>query len=370
MDGLMRMQRAWPPCRLLLFLPLIVFLHTPTHAMTNNATAQALIDRVEAALPEHVGAAVLVIDNGQVIFRHGYGLADVESNTPVTPRTNFRMASVSKQFTATSVMLLADEGRVSIDDTLDQFFPGFPAYGKHITVRHVLNHTSGLPDYEDLVPEGTTLQLHDRDVLKIILDTDKPLFEPGTRYKYSNTGYSLLALMVEQVADQPFHTFVHDRIFKPCGMDRSAVYIRGLNEVQDRAFGHNMRDGQWVRDDQSVTSAVLGDGGIYSSIDDLTRWVAALHEERLLKPQTYKAMYTPPLIDGKSTGYGFGWRIDTYKGQTRIHHTGSTRGFSLCLQRFPERNAAVIVLINNSIDEDSMTPAAERVSDVTLFGAD
>lgn len=347
----------------LLLAALALLMPNLSHAQPED---DSLRNRVEAALPEHVGAAVLVIDDGEVIFREVYGLADVENNTPVTPKTNFRIASVTKQFTATAIMLLVDQGRISLDDTLDQHFPGFPDYGRHITVRHLLNHTSGLPDYEDLVPEGTTLQVHDRDALKIMLDTDTPLFEPGSKYKYSNTGYALLALIVEQVAEQPFQDFVRYRIFKPCRMQRSVVFVHGLNEVSERAFGHKMKNGQWVRNDQSVTSAVLGDGGVYSSIDDLTRWVRALHAERLLTTKSYKAMYTVPEIDGKPTGYGFGWRIDTYKDLTRYHHTGSTRGFSLCLQRFPERNAAVIVLINNSVD-GKMTPVAERVSDVVLF---
>lgn len=338
----------------------------PTHAMPNTSRTQQLATRVEATLPEHIGAAVLVIDDGRIIFRHTYGLADIENHTPVTPQTNFRIASITKQFTATAIMLLVEDGKLSLDDTLDKLFPRFPAYGKYITVRHVLNHTSGLPDYEDLVPEGTTLQVHDRDVLKIILDTDTPLFDPGRQYKYSNTGYALLAVIVEQIAEMPFQTFVKDRIFEPCRMANSVVYVRGLNEVKDRAYGHSKQDDQWKRDDQSVTSAVLGDGGIYSSIDDLAKWAAVLHKQRLLRKDTYAAMYTPPTIDGQSTGYGFGWRIDTYMGEARYHHTGGTRGFSLCLQRFPGRNAAVIVLINNNI-EGSMTPVAERVSDILLF---
>ena len=353
-----------PRSRAILLLAALVAL------MPNLSNAQpddtSVSNRVETALPEHIGAAVLVIDKGEVIFREAFGLADVENNTPVSPQTNFRIASVTKQFTATAIMLLVDRDRVSLDDTLDQYFPGFPDYGQRITVRHLLNHTSGLPDYEDLIPEDTTLQVYDRDALKIMLDTDRPLFEPGSRYKYSNTGYALLTLIVEQTAEQPFQDFVRDRIFKPCRMERSVVFVHGLNEVPHRAFGHTKKDGAWVRDDQSVTSAVLGDGGVYSSIDDLARWVRALHAERLLTSKSYKAMYTPPKIDDGNTVYGFGWRIDTYKGETRYHHTGSTRGFTLCLQRFPDRNAAVIVLINNSID-GKMTPVADRIAGAVLF---
>ncbi len=328
-----------------------------------------LADRIESALPDHAGAAVLVIDKGTIIFRQGYGLADAEDQTPVAPQTNFRIASVTKQFTATAVMLLVDDGKFSLEDTLDEFFPGFPEYGKRITVRHLLNHRSGLPDYEDLIPDKTTLQVHDLDVLKMILDTDEPLFEPGSDYKYSNTGYTLLGLIVEQAADQPFHTFLKDRIFEPVGMDKTVMFVRGLNQVPDRAFGHKKRFGKWTRDDQSLTSAVRGDGGIYSSIDDLAKWIAALDSQQLLSDNATHQMFTPTKTNDESIGYGFGWRIDTFKDQRRIHHTGGTRGFSLCLQRFPDRNAAVVVLINNNI-EGNMTPVAERVADLVLFSGE
>jgi CubicO group peptidase (beta-lactamase class C family) len=338
----------------------------PTSDLYADSSDAKLSDRIEAALPEHAGAAVLVIDDGKVIFQQTYGLADAQNNTPVTSKTNFRIASITKQFTATAIMLLVDDGKLSLDDTLDKFFPGFPAYGKHITVRQVLNHRSGLPDYEDLIPENTTLQVHDLDVLKMILATDEPLFTPGTDYKYSNTGYTLLGLIVEQVADQPFHSFVKDRIFKPCKMGKSVLYVQGLNAVPTRAFGHARQDDTWTRDDQSLTSAVRGDGGIYSSIDDLAKWIDALDHNSLLSKDAYKDMFTPVPTDDETLAYGFGWRIDTYQDEYRVHHTGGTRGFSLCLQRFPNRQAAVIVLINNNV-EGGMTPVANRVADLVLF---
>ncbi len=324
-----------------------------------------MTDRVQAALPDHVGAAVLVIDHGEVIFQQTYGLADAESQTPVTPQTNFRIASITKQFTATAIMLLVDDGKLSLDDTLDTFFPGFPDYGQRITVRQVLNHRSGLPDYEDLIPDTTTLQVHDLDVLKMILDTDAPLFEPGDRHAYSNTGYTLLGLIVEQVANQPFHDLLKTRIFNPVGMDRTNMFVRGLTAVPDRALGHTKHEGQWTRDDQSLTSAVRGDGGIYSSIDDLAKWIAALDSQRLLSDESTQQMYLPTKTD-ESFGYGFGWRIDTYHDEYRVHHNGGTRGFSLCMQRFPERKAAVIVLFNNNV-KGGMTPVGDRVAELVLF---
>ena len=350
----------------------ILLLLMPGHsdAKPTKQTIRVSPEQVHKVLPEHIGASVLVMDRGRVVFRHSYGTADIETGNKVSPATNFRIASVTKQFTATAIMLLVDDNKLALDDTLDKFFPGLPGYAEKITVRHVLNHTSGLPDYENLIPQGTTLQVNDLDVLRLILDTDTPMFEPGAQYHYSNTGYALLGLIVEQVADQPFHGFVAQNIFKPCSMNRSVFFVRGLNDIQERAFGHTRKDGQWVRNDQSVTSAVRGDGGIYSSIDDLARWVASLDRGSVLSKSSARQMYTPGKTnDGKATGYGFGWRLDTYRGQKRVHHTGSTRGFTLCLQRFPERKAAVIVLINNSVGK-SLTPTAERISDLLLFADD
>ncbi len=209
---------------------------------------------VESALPPHLGACVMAIDHGKVVFEQGFGIADIEGKTPCTPSTNFRIASTSKQFTATAVMLLVDRGKLLLDDRLTTFFPGFPGYGKDITVKQMLDHTSGLPAYEKLIPPGTTLQLDDYDVLHLLMDTKAPLFPAGERFEYSNSGYVLLGLIVEVVAQKPFQDFVASEIFRPLGMKGSEFYQRGLNEVPRRAFGHTRQDGKWVKSDQSLTS--------------------------------------------------------------------------------------------------------------------
>ena len=203
------------------------------------------------------------------------------------------MASVSKQFTAAAVMLLVDRGKISLDDTLSKFFPGFPEYGRKIKVSHLLIHTSGLPAYEELIPLGTTLQLDDSDVLHLLMDTKSPRFEPGEKFEYSNSGYTLLGLIVEVAAKQPFHEFMAAEIFKPLGMDNSVLYVRGLNAIQNRAYGHEEREGKWVRSDQSLTSAVRGDGGVYASLHDYLKWLTALDERKLFSPAAYQAIFSP-----------------------------------------------------------------------------
>jgi CubicO group peptidase (beta-lactamase class C family) len=329
-----------------------------------------LARQVEAVLPPHVGACVLAIDDGRVVLEYAGGVADIESKTPCTPATNFRMASVSKQFTATAVMRLVDQGKLSLDDTLDAFFPGFPAYAHKITVKHLLTHTSGIPDYEDLIPDGTTLQLDDLDVLHLLMEKKEPRFAPGEKFAYSNSGYALLGLIVEVVAKIPFHQFMSDEVFRPLGMKNSVLFQHGLNEVPHRAFGHARRDGDWVRADQSLTSAIRGDGAVYTSLRDYHRWLRGIEDKKLLSASSYSAMFTPHVAtDRGDSRYGFGWFIDEYRGEQRIHHNGDTRGFRLCAQRFPRRQAALLVQLNNEAQGDTqqMTTLGERLADVLIF---
>jgi CubicO group peptidase (beta-lactamase class C family) len=329
-----------------------------------------LARRVEAALPPHVGACVLAMDHGRVTFEHAFGLADVETRSPCTPATNFRMASVSKQFTATAVMLLVDRGRLSLDDRLSSFFPGFPEYGSQITVKHLLTHTSGVPPYEELIPAGTTLQLDDLDVLHLLMDAPAPRFAAGEKFEYSNSGYALLGLIVEVASKTPFHEFVAAEVLRPLGMNDSVLYQRGLNQVPHRAIGHAREGGRWVRADQGLTSAIRGDGAIYTSLRDYQKWLRGIEDQALLQPASYAAMFAPQVTsDRGGSRYGFGWFIDAYRGEPRFHHNGDTRGFRLCIQRFPQRRAALLVQLNSDLNgpTDEMTTLGERLADLLIF---
>jgi CubicO group peptidase (beta-lactamase class C family) len=277
------------------------------------------------------------------------------------------MASVSKQFTATAVLMLVDRGKLSLDDTLDKFFPGFPKYGEKITIRHLLTHTSGLPEYEKLVPEGTTLQLDDLDVVQLLMDAKEPLFPAGEKWEYSNSAFVLLGMIVEIAADQPFQDFMADEIFKPLGMDRTVLYQRGLNGVTHRAYGHEKKNGRWIRADQSVTSATRGDGVVYTSLEDYLKWLTAQAQSKLLSPASRLAMFTPQVKTTRDdSSYGYGWFIDEYRGTRRIHHNGDTRGFRLCVQMFPERLAGIVLQFNGEVEEN-MTKVGERLADVLIF---
>jgi CubicO group peptidase (beta-lactamase class C family) len=279
-----------------------------------------------------------------------YGLANLETRMMCLPHTNFRLASVTKQFTAMAIMMLAEEGALSLDDTLARFFREFPPYGHDITIRHLLTHTSGLPDYETLIPPGTTAQLRDSDVLEILRCQNKTAFRPGSRFAYSNGGYALLALIVEVAARQTFAEFLRENIFLPLGMNGTVAYVAGRSEVPQRALGYSKTGVSFSRTDQSLTSAVLGDGGIYSSALDLLKWDQALYTDGLVGESMLRQAFTAhsSSSDMPGSGYGFGWYVARRGGEEHVWHYGSTCGFSTSFHRFPDRKWSVILLANRS----------------------
>ena len=309
------------------------------------------------------GASVLVVRDGKAIVRRAYGLADVEKRIAATPATNYRLASVTKQFTAASILLLMESGKLQLDDPVRRWLPSLPEATSAVTIRHLLTHTSGIIDYEDVIPEGTTEQVHDADVLRLLESQDRTYFPPGSGYRYSNSGYALLALIVERASGQTFAAFLRERIFLPLGMTNTVAFEDGISTVAHRAFGHTLANDVWTRTDQSVTSAVLGDGGIYSSIDDLARWDAALYDDRLLRRESRELAFAPATdTDEPNVNYGFGWRIT---GDTQWH-SGETRGFRNVIVRDPGRRLTVVILTNRNGPE----PYAKALEIARLFRRD
>jgi CubicO group peptidase (beta-lactamase class C family) len=288
------------------------------------------------------GAAVLVLEDGVPVFRRAWGLADLEHGIRATAATDYRLASMTKEFTAAAILLLAEDRRLGLDDPVRKWLPSLPEAADAVTIRELLTHTGGLIDYEDLIPAGATEQVHDADVLRLLERENRTYFTPGTQYRYSNTGYSLLSLIVARASGRDFASFLRQRIFVPLGMYGTLAYEAGVSSVPHRAFGYSPGGG-WTRTDQSLTSAVLGDGGIYSSIDDLAKWDAALYDTRLLSRESLAAAFTPATAtDDSAVRYGFGWRIT---GET-LWHSGETIGFRNVIVRFPRRHFTVIVLTN------------------------
>ena len=335
--------------------PLLVFcsvLAGCASAPSREASLGTLMKRYDGDGP---GASLLVVRDGVPVVRRGYGFADVEHHVAASPQTDYRLASVSKQFTATAILLLAQDGKLSLDDRARRWLPSLPAAAEAITLRQLLSHQGGLIDYEDIMAADTRVPLRDKDVLALLAKTDHLYFAPGTSYRYSNGGYAMLALIVERASGMPFQDFLHQRIFLPLGMTSTLAYVPEGPPVPHRAFGYSEEGGHWLRTDQSMTSSVLGDGGIYSSIDDLARWDAALYDNRLLSDASRKAAFTPrTATDDPTVEYGYGWRIT---GET-LWHSGETIGFRNVIVRYPKRHLTVVLLTNRNDPEPYRTALA------------
>lgn len=306
------------------------------------------------------GASLLIVRDGQPIVRRSYGFANLDDRTAAAPDTNYRLASVSKQFTAAAILLLAEDGKLKLDDTLRKWFPSLPDVATGMTIRQVLSHLSGMIDYEEVIPPDLTRQLHDADVLKILETQNRSYFPPGKGYRYSNSGYALLALIVGKASGQEFATFLKERIFTPLGMSNTLAYEEGISTVKHRAFGYTEENVHWAQTDQSQTSAVLGDGGIYSSIDDLAKWDAALYDDRLLSAESRALAFTPVTdTDDATVRYGMGWRItqEPIGGKT-LWHSGETVGFRNVIIRYPEQHFTIVLLTNRNDPEPYQTARA------------
>jgi len=336
------------------------------------------------------GFAVLVKQNGKVLFEHGYGVRDLRNKQAIDSITNFRLASCTKQFTAMAIMLLVHDGRLRYDEALTEVFREFPAYGKSITVRNLLNHTGGLPDYEDLMDalekqEGRAIwspekQIQDMEVLELLEKTTAGKFAPGTKWEYSNSGYVVLGLIVAKRSGKSFGGFLHERIFAPLKMGHTLVFEKGKNEVANRAHGHSKKDGRFVETDQSSTSATQGDGGVYSNLEDLSKWDDALRKHTLLSKKEFIAATTsailpagseqklaedaPDSLRGKASGYGFGWFLDLKDPHPLMWHYGDTMGFKTALLRYLDSNVTVVVLCNRT-DLDAGALALKAASVVS-----
>ena len=367
-----------------------------TPAQSSETSIEKKIDSVFSGVtsPDAPGLAVLVRKNGRPVFEHGYGVRDLRSKAKIDAHTNFRLASFTKQFTAMAVMLLVHGGKLRYDEALTEIFPDFPAYGKTITVRNLLNHTSGLPDYEDLMdavekakgPVWTPeKQIQDAEVLELLKKGKNAKFAPGTSWSYSNSGYVVLGLIVAKVSGKSYDDFLHTRIFAPLKMNHTMVFQKGKNRVANRALGHSKDGTTFKETDQSPTSATLGDGGIYSNLEDLAKWDDALRNHTLLSEKEFQPGLSPVRLNdgsephwpaapnddnlhpGKPVSYGFGWFLDPSQGRSRMWHTGSTMGFRTVIERFTEGSGLTVIILCNRTDLEP-DKLALQVSDIFFSG--
>jgi CubicO group peptidase (beta-lactamase class C family) len=297
-----------------------------------------------------LNGAVLVAEAGKVIYQKGFGYANMETKDPLEPKSNFRLASVSKQFTAVCIMMLAEQGKLNYDDNFRKYIPELKYEG--ITIRHLLWHTSGMPDYVELMDKHWDPDKYyvNDDVLKMMTKHHpEKHFEPGEKYEYSNTGYVLLASIVERVSGVSFKEFVQQNIFDRIGMSSSVVPVgeKDFEEMANRVYGYDMtEDGGYVDNDYNHYNA-YGDGGIYSNLIDLFKWNEALYTEKLVKQETLQEAYKPYMLNDGSIGdYGFGWNVREIDSNKIVGHSGGWVGFLTYISRDITNRHCVIVLTN------------------------
>lgn len=319
-----------------------------TDATGRQAEMAAQMDGLLSSLyrADRPGAAVLVAKDGKIIFRKGYGLANVEHSVPITPDTVFRIASMTKQFTAVAILMLMERGRLELDDPIAKYLPDYPN-GDRITIRHLLTHTSGVWDYVQL---DEVLQGLRRDVTVdelLAFFKDKPLdFEPGERMAYSNSGYTLLGAIIEKVSGRPYADFLQDSIFKPAGMTSTTVDSHD-KIILHRAAGYETRNGELHNVPFMSMTESFANGNIAASVNDLFRWNEALFNG-LIKPKTLEQATSPTkLNDGTYADSGFGFGISQIKGRKAVIHPGGIRGFLAYGLMAPSERLYVVWLSNH-----------------------
>jgi D-alanyl-D-alanine carboxypeptidase len=293
------------------------------------------------------GALVAVASRGRMVHLKTYGMANVELSVPVSDSTAFEIGSISKQFVSAAAMLLVEEGRLDLDDPIHDYLPYLPGEWLGVTVRQLLNHTSGIPDYEEIrTYDVYRFRLTPEDVIRIA--QSRPVdFAPGTGWYYSNTGYYLASMIVERIEGRPLGEVLKSRIFDPLKMTATRMTDPEAI-IPGRASGYWVnKAGELINRNPTETSSTLGAGGLLSSARDLATWDAALYGDGLLSDASKAALWTPAVLpDGTNTEYGLGWRVTPYQGLRSQNHTGQVAGFVANFSRYPDQEAAVIVFMN------------------------
>jgi CubicO group peptidase (beta-lactamase class C family) len=312
----------------------------------HSADEVTRVVRAEMAKQHIPGLALLVARKGFPIRTEGFGLANVELNVPVTPRTIFQSGSMGKQFTASAVMMLVEEGKIGLEDPIAKYFPSAPSWWKEVTIRELLSHTAGFTDY----PKDFDLRkdYSEGDLLKIV-EAIPPAYPPGTDWAYSNLGYVTLGILIHKVSGQYFGDFLQERVFKPLNMSTTRI-ISEADIIPNRAAGYRLENGQiknqeWVSPSANSTA----DGSLYFTILDLAKWDAALYTEKVLKESSKRQMWAVAILrDGKPNpgSYGFAWVVDSRNGYRLVGHGGRWQGFTTHIARYLDDRLTVVTLTN------------------------
>jgi CubicO group peptidase (beta-lactamase class C family) len=350
-------------------MALMAVMCVSVHAQTLTARLNSLLgDWKEKNAP---GMAAMLIRDGRIEHRKVFGFADLDARTPITPNTQFLLASLTKQFTAMAIMILAERHKLQFDDTLAKFCPEFPDYAHTITIRHLLNHSAGLTQYQELLV-GTIDENYFRssksppaaheftaaEALETLSRQEKLRFRPGEKFEYSDSAYVVLAQIIERITGERYAEFMKENIFDPLEMHDTLVVDERKQKVRRLALGYAKRNGHWQDITYSPENSIYGEDGIYSTINDLYKWDQALYTERLVSRSTLEMAFTPGRgNDGKEiatdiltrpSSYGFGWIISSLRGEKDVEHSGGWSGYATHILRVPSRRITAIVLTNSS----------------------
>ena len=294
------------------------------------------------------GCAVLVARQGQIVYEKSFGTADLELNVPVKPNMIFRLGSMTKQFTSVAILQLMEQGKLSLQDSIQKFIKGFPYKGYKITIENLLTHTSGIKDYTQLDIQDPFIRRKDFTPIEVInLFKDEPLeFEPGTKFKYSNSGYFLLGFIIENISGKKYQDYIQDNIIKPLGLTNT-FYDDVTQIIPNRVKGYKKEGSIYENADYQSTTIPFAAGSLISNVEDLYKWHQALYNYTLLKKETLdKAFTTFKLSDGTPTNYGYGWFIIDVNGSQSIQHGGNINGFKSNEIYFPKEDVFVVTLFN------------------------
>lgn len=342
-------------------------------AATSSAAPQEFTDRVDRIFAEwnttgSPGCALAVVKDGRIVYEHGYGMANLELGVAITPQSVFDIGSVSKEITAMAMLLLVQDGKISLDADIRKYLPEMPDYGSQITVRHLLHHTSGLRNYDDLfdlegIPEADLTT--DRDAMELIVRQKGVNFKPGEEFVYSDTNYFLMSQIVKRVTGQTLRQFAQDRIFGPLAMTSTHFHDDHTMIVSRRATGYAPHNDGGFEIDMSNFEQ-LGDGSVMTTVEDLAKWDQNFDHPQVGGPEAIRQLTTPgKLNNGQTIPYAMGLFIDHYRGLNWIHHSGEWVGYRAALSRFPDQHFSTLVTCNCV---GSMNPMgmAKRVANVYL----
>ncbi|MDQ6829000.1 MAG: beta-lactamase family protein [Gemmatimonadota bacterium] len=343
------------------FLPRVVRFAAPLMLSASIAGAQTIptpaaltsyVDSVAtAAIAQHqaVGVSVAVVRKGQIVLAKGYGLADLENEVPATENTVYRIGSVTKQFTAAAIMRLVEQGKLSLDDTLQKFFPSYPVQGHRVLVRHLLNHTSGIKSYTSLGPKWFSKMRLDmaHDTLLAMFANEPFDFSPGDKWSYDNSGYFLLGMIIEKVSGKTYGKYLEDEFFTPLGL-KGTFYCDLRPIIKHRAQGYTpLPGGTFQNSDLLSMTQPYAAGSLCSTVLDLATWAQALASGKVVTPASYAKMSTPlTLNDGKPLVYGFGLGVGNLQGHRQVSHNGGINGFISELHHYVDDSLFTVVLTN------------------------